>query len=100
MINKIKIIAFSRFKKPNEESWVDRRRSTCASCKWNTLNQERLSLKVRIIKWLSDTFSFLSGNKEVDTLGNCTACEVCSIYYKSAESVEECEKGKWEHLNY
>lgn len=90
MINKIKLIIFSRFKKPNENSWVKERREKCAKCKFNTKNIEKLPLAIRVVKFFSDIYSSITGNKEVDTLGNCTACEVCSIYYKTAESVEHC----------
>lgn len=101
MINKIKIIIFSRFKKPNKEYWVINRRAICAKCNFNTKNIESLPFKTRVIKFLSDKYSYITGNRKIDNLGNCTACEVCSIYYKTAESVEQCpaKPAKWERLN-
>ena len=96
MLNKLKIIIFSRFKKPKIEPWIQKRRDLCKKCKWNTLNQVRLPIKVRFIKWLSDLYSWITGNSKNDNLGNCTACEICSIYYKTAEKVEYCEKEKWD----
>lgn len=98
MIEKIKLIIFSRFKKPNEESFVKARRETCAKCEFNTLNQTKLDLKTKVIKAFSDLFSRVTGRKEEDNLGNCTACDICSIYFKSAEKVEDCVKGKWKKL--
>jgi hypothetical protein len=97
MINKIKTIIFSRFKKPKETNWIKERRSKCAKCTFNTKNIEKLSIRVRIIKSLSDLYSTITGNRKVDNLGNCTACEICSIYYKTAESVEYCpaKPKKW-----
>jgi len=77
--------------------WVRRRRETCKTCPHNTENQVKksLSLKVRIIKSLSDFYSWITFNKDVDVLGNCTACEICSIYYKTAEKDETCPKKLW-----
>jgi len=88
----------SRLKKKNQEDYVIKRRRICAVCSWNTKNQETLSLKVRTIKALSDFYSWITGNAEEDNLGNCTACEICSIYYKSFEETEDCEKGKWKSI--
>lgn len=100
MINKIKIIIFSRFKKPNKESFIEARRKICSTCEYNTKNINKLKFSVRVIKFFSDLYSLVTGNKEVDTLGNCTACEVCSIYYKTAEKVEQCpaKPEKWTRI--
>lgn len=100
MIDKIKIIIFSRFKKPNKESWVTDRRAICAKCEFNTKNIEKVSNKDRLIKFFSDAFSSITGNKKIDNLGNCIACAVCSVYYKTAESVEQCPAKpiKWERI--
>lgn len=95
MLNKIKIILLSRIKKPKEESWIQERRRICASCEFNSLNQEHLSFKVRVIRFFSELYSYITGRLEEDNLGNCTACEVCSIYFLSAEEVETCKKDKW-----
>lgn len=90
MINKIRTIVFSRFQKPNEESFVTARREICAKCEFNTKNLDTITIGTRIVKFFSDAYSWVTGNKEVDVLGNCTACEICSIYYKTAERVEQC----------
>lgn len=95
MINKIKTIIFSRIQKPNNEKWVADRRKECYKCEWNTENQKRIPFEKLVIKKLSDSFSWLVGKSQEDNLGNCTACSSCSIFYKSAEKVEDCPKGKW-----
>lgn len=96
ILTKIKTIATSRFKKPIEESWIKDRRATCSTCEWNTLNQEKLSLKTRIIKFLSDMYSKITGNADEDVLGNCghISCG-CSIYFKTSELIEKCPENKW-----
>lgn len=100
MINKIKTIIFSRFKKPNTESFVEERRKICLGCEYNSLNRGRLNAKEIFLKKLSDFYSRITGNKKVDNLGNCTACDICSIYYKTAEAVEECKANppKWKRI--
>lgn len=100
MIRKIRTIIFSRFKKPNEESFIKARRKICASCEYNTKNIENLKFAVKVVKFFSDLYSYITGNKNVDTLGNCTACEICSIYYKTAEKVEQCPANptKWNRI--
>ena len=90
-----KTIALSRFKKPNKEQFVKDRRNECDICDFNTKNQENLSLKVRVIKWLSDFYTWITFRKNHDILGNCSACEVCSIYFKTQTEDEECPKGYW-----
>lgn len=97
-IEKIKIIVLSRLKKEKPDPIVEAKRKICAFCEWNTKNQIKLSLGVRLVKGLSDFYSWITGNAEKDNLGNCTACEICSIYYKTLEISEVCEKGKWKSI--
>ena len=92
---KLWIILLSRNKKPNQEQWVLDRREVCRTCEFNTINIEKLPLKKRIIKFLSDFYSKIMGKEEVDTLGNCSACDMCSVYFKSETDVEYCPKNKW-----
>jgi hypothetical protein len=100
MISKVKTIIFSRFKKPNKESFVEVRREICAKCEFSTKNIETLKWSVRVVKFFSDFYSFITLSKKVDTLGNCTACEICSIYYKTAEELEQCpaKPAKWKRV--
>jgi hypothetical protein len=51
----------------------------------------------RFLKLLSDFYSKITGNAKVDVLGNCTACESCSVYYKSIDE-EECPKDRWRSI--
>lgn len=85
----------SRFKKESEESErIKNKRNICKTCPFNSLNMEKIPLKKRILKQLSDFYSYITGNSEVDVLGNCNACEACSVYYKT-ENEDECPKDKW-----
>jgi len=93
-MKKIKIILFSRFLKI-EEDWVFKRREVCKHCTYNTLNLEKLSLKQKILKYFSDLYSSITGNRDEDNLGNCSACEMCSIFYKTQTEVEKCPQKKW-----
>jgi len=88
-------IVKSRFKKDNIEPFVVERRKECAKCEYNSLNAQKVPYFKRVLIMLSDFYSFITGNKEEDSLGNCLACEACSIYYKSAEELEDCKLGKW-----
>lgn len=90
-------IVLSRLKKPTKnQEIVNERRSVCSSCNFNTKNQEKLGLKVWILKQFSDFYSWVTFNKDEDSLGNCSACDACSIFYKTAEvEYEECPKNKW-----
>ena len=93
----IKKIILSRLKKTKEEEFVKQRREICRVCEYNSLNREKIPLNKLILKKLSDFYSLITGNLEVDVLGNCTACESCSIYYKSLDE-EHCphpNEDKW-----
>ena len=95
IVSKLKIIILSRLKKPSIEQWIEDRRDQCKVCPFNTKNMIKLSLKEIILIKLSDFYSWVTGNKEEDILGNCSACELCSIYYKTFEYIESCPKNKW-----
>ena len=58
---------------------------------------DKISLKKRILIFLSDMLTYITviGIKE-DTLGNCTKCDSCSIFYKSRElEYEDCPDNRW-----
>lgn len=99
-LKKIKLIAFSRLKKVENETYIEERRKVCETCQFNSINAYNVSLWARILKWLSDFYSLITFNKDVDVLGSCLACQSCSIYYKSIETAksETCPKGKWKHI--
>ena len=89
--NVIQIIR-SRFKK-SEDHEVKRKRAICKKCEFNSKNTEIKSKKQKFLKFLSDSLSFITFNKDTDNLGNCLACDVCSIYYKTIDE-EECPHPK------
>lgn len=96
MIKKLKIIIFSRFKKPNQESFVKERLKVCKKCSFNSKNTEKISVKMRIMNFLSDLLTLLTRAKEVKDLGQCIhpSCG-CNLYFKTQEEVETCPTNKW-----
>lgn len=93
--HKLLIIIKSRFKK-GEDKETKRLRAICKNCKFNSKNTEKVPIKKRILIFFSDTLSWIMGRKEEDNLGNCLACDSCSVYFKTAESLwEDCPKGYW-----
>lgn len=97
LLSKIRIILLSRIKKPKTSGLVEYRRAMCKICEYNTLNLESVPPMKLLIKKLSDFYSWITGNSDVDVLGNCSACEMCSVYYKSRDE-DHCPKDKWESI--
>ena len=95
-IRTIWIITLSRFKKEKNDQWIKDRRAKCKLCPFNTKNMVRVPQRELYIKILSDFYSKITGNAEVDNLGNCSECDSCSVYFKTREGVEECPKEFWE----
>lgn len=93
MLKKIKLIILSRIKKPKISKLVEYRREVCKNCEYNTLNLEHIPPIKLIIKKLSDFYSWITGNSDVDVLGNCGKCG-CSIFYKTRDE-DECPEDKW-----
>ena len=98
ILNKIKTILLSRIKHNKEEQWVERRIETCLECNYNTLNGGSLKGYRFFLATLSSLYSRLMGRAKEDIYGNCSACTMCSIYFKASEKEEDCKKGKWESL--
>jgi protein-arginine kinase activator protein McsA len=98
MLKKFKTIVLSRFKRENQEDWVEVRRKICKACPYNSKNQAKVKFKKRVLIYLSDFYSFITGNKEKDNLGNCTACESCSVAFKTLEPYEHCPEEKWNYI--
>lgn len=95
---KIRTILLSRFKKEKNESWVKERRIICFNCPHNTKNKEKISLKLKASKLLSDFYSLVTFS-EYKELGSCSIC-TCPIFYKSREIEEECDAqpSKWKSI--
>jgi hypothetical protein len=87
---KIIRILTSRFKKDKKEQWVLDRRKTCSLCHYNSLNQKKLSLKIKILKTLSDFYTWITFQEKTD-LGTCTDCG-CDLFYKTMTEEENCGK--------
>ena len=98
ILNKLKIILLSRVKHNKEEQWVKRRIATCLECNYNTLNGGSLKGYRFFLATLSSLYSQLMGRAKEDIYGNCSACSMCSIYFKAFEKLETCKKNKWEIL--
>lgn len=100
LLKKIRIIILSRIKKTKTNNLVEQKRDICKYCEYNTINIEKIPLNKLILKRLSDFYSFVTGNSDVDVLGNCVACETCSVYYKSRDE-EDCphpDGDKWKSV--
>ena len=100
-MKKIWTIIKSRFTKPKESKEIKRRREICLGCEYNSNNISKLSTYKSFLASLSTFYSWITGNKDEDTLGNCTACESCSVYYKTSYE-KDCPhpKGdKWKRVN-
>ncbi len=93
IIWKIKTIILSRFKKPQNQEWVELRRSICKNCPHNSKKTTTLSLKVRLFKYLSDFLTWITRAEQED-LGYCTIC-TCPLYFKTQEEDSECDLGFW-----
>lgn len=87
-MKKIITIIKSRLTKPRTDKEIERKRAICASCEYNTKNMEKISLYKRVLKSLSDFYSWVMNKKDEDNLGNCEACSSCSIFYKSIYETE------------
>lgn len=94
IIQTILNILASRFQ-DNKEQYVLSRRRVCIECEYNSLNVKSINIYKLFIQKLSDLYSIITGNSDKDVLGNCTACQMCSIYYKTATKIEQCPKNKW-----
>ncbi len=99
-LKKIRTIALSRIKKPKEDWTVEEKRKLCKVCEYNSLNVQKIPLFKLILKNLSDFLSWITNKAEEDNLGNCLACESCSIFYKTVDE-EHCphpEEDKWRSI--
>ena len=95
------IIIRSRFKNDIVDEVVEQKRAICKTCNYNSLNMQSVPPLKKFLKWLSDLYSKITGNAKVDVLGNCHACEACSILFKSRDE-EECphpDGDKWKNIN-
>lgn len=97
---KIWTIIKSRFVRDKNEDWVKERREICKACRtYNSLYyQEKISLKNKIYKILSDFYTFITFS-ENEELGQCLSPRCgCSIWHKTAINSEKCEEGKWQSI--
>jgi hypothetical protein len=100
LLKLIRTITLSRIKKTKPSELVEYKREICKTCEYNTLNLESIPPLKLILKKLSDFYSWMTGNAEVDVLGSCSACESCSIYYKTVDE-DICphpEGDKWKSI--
>lgn len=88
----------SRLKKENETELTKQRRIMCNTCPTNSKNQEKPSLKTKILIFLSDLLTLIM-LREKTTLGTCAHPDCgCDIYYKTQEVEEECPEEKWKSI--
>ena len=93
-------ILMSRWRKEKPTDDIIKKRELCFNCEYNSLNMKKMPLNKKILKNLSDLYSFICGKLDEDNLGNCTACDSCSIFYKSLDD-EHCPHplgDKWKSI--
>jgi len=93
-------IIISRWKKHQENILVEKKREVCSKCEYNSLNVEFIPKRKSLLIKLSAFYSFICGKSDLDILGNCLACESCSVYYKT-EDEEHCPHptgDKWKSI--
>lgn len=89
-------ILLSRIRKQNNSRKIQERIDICLKCPKNSLNLKEIPLKKKILIYLSDFYSQITGQKQKDNKGNCTACDSCSVYYKAREGAyEDCPENRW-----
>lgn len=96
---KIFRILKSRFIK-NKEYWVEERRKICKDCKTynSSYYQEKVSLKNKVYKALSDFYTFITFS-ENEELGQCLHENCgCNIFYKTKIGNEFCHEYKWKSI--
>lgn len=94
----LKTIVKSRFKKDSEENWIKERREICKNCPQNTLNLNKITLKIRILIRLSKIYSFITGDNR-EYRGNCSVCG-CDVTNLTNEEAQDCsnEEPKWKSI--
>lgn len=98
-MKKLILIIKSRFTKTKIDKEVERKRAICLGCEFNSNNISKTSAYKLFLILLSDFYSWITGNRKEDNLGNCTKCSSCSVYYKSLYSSETCPLDKWNKIN-
>jgi hypothetical protein len=88
------MILKSRFTKDEKTQETERKKAICKKCEFNSLNADEIIFDKKLLKWLSDLLSRVTGNKDKDVLGNCLGCASCSVYYKILVG-DLCPKNKW-----
>ena len=80
-MKKIWAIIKSRFEKEHTNDLINERRAICKECPSNTFNGGKLSFKIKVIKLISDFYTFISLSKAINR-GTCGECG-CPITLKS-----------------
>ena len=93
-IEKIKIIALSRFKKPKNEQWIKDRIKQCEVCPFNTKNMTKISIKQRVCRVLSNVLTLITTGHLNEDNSECSLCE-CTLLYKIPEPTSKCDDNRW-----
>lgn len=94
-MNSLYNIVLSRFKTDQNQKWVVDRRTICASCPFNSLNTEKISFKMKVMKFLSDALTWVT-RADNEEIGECVHPECgCSVFMKTKIKDEECPENKW-----
>ena len=94
----IRTIILSRIKKTKNDKWIQDRRNICSVCPKNTKNMSSVSLKIKLIKALSNFYTWILFKPKTN-FGNCSICG-CDVFYSTREKESECsdDPPKWKSI--
>lgn len=90
----IKTIILSRFKKPKTEKWIEDRKNQCKVCPFNTANMDKISIKQKIYRVLSNLLTLITTGHLNKDDSECSLCH-CTLTYKQIEPTEKCLDNRW-----
>ena len=93
---KLWTILLSRNKKPNQEQWIKDREKKCLKCPFNTKNMEKISIKQKVYRVLSNLLTLLMTGKLNKDNSECSLCG-CTLSFKQAEITEKCDDNRWKY---
>ena len=95
---KIFRIIRSRFTRQTDQAI--RRLKECSGCEYNTKNIKKISIKQKVLDFLSNLLTFVMTGRFNISKEACSICN-CTLYYKANEKDEYCphpKKDKWKEI--
>lgn len=93
---KLWTILLSRNKKPNQEQWVLDRKKECDKCPFNTKNMKSISIKQKVLRFLSNLLTLIMTGKLNEDNSECNLCG-CTLSFKQIEITEKCDDNRWKY---